>query len=1566
MFVCGVLVRSVVFHSEDDTPDGIPQCRPAASSISLIDSVDGIAEGAAPINGFDKKQENRPADEVIEMSEILARERIDSADESAGAVRLHFEPDVVVDVNDVSGSNRTGGSAHRAKSVPSHWNDSRISVEMHLALCIEDLMLLAPGAAGTAKKADQSDGASLEQRQSARAESLDNSVVGQESSTLVARPSGTAASMEKEALPVEFDEDAEPDITLEHVLAGVDYLLRTRIIGTALPAAENKHIAEEVEIDEAGEDDEQNDDEVKSNGDIASPDDKYSIPAPLVAAPDSQLVSAVTQNLPEGAAGVSALSSVALNAGVGSKSKAAHPYFYFVSLDLALCDDLVTALCYHMRRAEQKWSLKPKPSAEALKALQLFHDFFRFVYSFRVCVAARPASYLCAALKVGRHLRSSDAAHRRLIVRVLLALEAECPRVGKWEALVEEPDDQARVREIARGSSEMKRLARALKGHRPQLAEMSHSFQLSRGETESKMEGANGGSLVQNLPAFYSMRHKTLLPPKSTFFDVEPGRLMAMFKTDLTKGLCSDEIAERQAMYGKNELPPPHEPSWFSMIWAQLKDFIILVLIAASVISMAVQDWKAAGVLLFVVLINVVIGLVQEYRSAQALKALSSFSVPQAQLLRDGEIKLAPASELVPGDIIQLDEGALVPADVRVVQVSQLATIEAILTGESLPILKSTAAIRPRHGSAQRRFLPVGDRINMAFMSTLVSKGRALAVVVNTGATTEVGRIYSALNNSNKNGDSALTPLQRKLASLGKWLVLIALVSCALVVAIGLGRGYGEDIVHIGISLAVSVIPEGLVTVVTLTMAVGVTRMAARKAIVRNLPAVETLGSVSTICSDKTGTLTEGNMRTECMWTLGGQAQATEAQKLEGNTLRFISALKNPIAAGASASSAADVAAVASASGSGVTALLDEKVTIRAASDLPTTLQWHALVCGMNNNAVVKMQSMLNPDGTTREEETMVGDATEVALLRASQQAHCSVTHWESTYGLKRVLEYAFDSDRKRMSVIVALPAVDSAGSAAAIHTFVGVRRPANASHVLLCKGAPEGILTRSVSHLSPVESSADGSLLDLAPLSESIERAIESSGSRMANQGMRVLATGFRFLTQQQVDEFQAVQLAATSEEAQSAPAAVDNVAADASPEASASDLSCSSAESQLCFIGLAGIMDPPRPEVADAIARAHRAGIRVCMITGDHAATALSIAKQIGIFSDARGDRAMNGDALAVLSEEQLATLDPFPVVFSRVSPENKLKLVKSLQRRGEVAAMTGDGVNDSPAIRAADVGIAMGQGGTEVTRQASDIVLSDDNFATIVFAVEEGRRIVDNIIKFLVYLLSCNGAEVAIMLTAVCAGWEVPYLPLMILWANIFVDIPPSLALGLEKVDAGAMHRRPRSNTAGILSTEVLLVMAFDAAVMALIVLLNYWHMIYVRNTTLGYARSFAFLLLALIHLLHAWVSSSLSGTIFRRDLISNNPSMLWALIVSVAFVLGGHYIPGLNDILELEPIEGHEWGIMIWNIAVFLVAVELRKLAMRIYARRKSAVQDEDRVLHKMTVQDPKVGLPAQVQ
>ena len=719
--------------------------------------------------------------------------------------------------------------------------------------------------------------------------------------------------------------------------------------------------------------------------------------------------------------------------------------------------------------------------------------------------------------------------------------------------------------------------------------------------------------------------------------------------------------------------------------------------------------------------VNSFIGFFQEYKAGKALEALSTLTVPHAEVLRDGQTVELETRALVPGDVVLLSEGVAVPADLRIVETAQLGVVEALLTGESVPITKSTQSLRTKTN------LPIGDRVNMGFMATVVAKGRGKGVVVNTGITTEVGRIFSAISSA----VVVKTPLQIKLERLGKWLVLLSLVVCALVVAAGLARGYGEDIVKTGISLAVSIIPEGLITVVTLTMALGMQRMARQKAIVRKLPAVETLGSVTTICSDKTGTLTEGKMKTEHLWSPGTAHGLTfsDSGLLDGQCF------------------------------------MDSKPVVAIDEAHPTTMpfqhQWNLLVSALCNNAAISNQ----PDGSVK----TIGDSTEVALLVAaqvsayisfvylaccsctilfSQRAKCPATYW-ANLGFVRLCEFAFDSDRKRMSVLYRLPP-GSGGCRLLQAAHIAI--PPGATHVLVAKGGLEALMDCCSHYLDLDKATSDGSKLELTPLSNQFEHVAEVEAGRLASLGMRVLAMAIRFMQEKEALELLEMQrssVAATGgagadekEHGLEKKLTAVTGAAEAGP---GMDLATAHAEKELCFSGLAGIFDPPRSNVADAVAKCHRAGIRVCMITGDHAATAISIATAIGIYSPVRHDNTINGDALNALSEMQLgirdwltlfalfsdptcidcaASLEPFPVVFARVSPDNKLKIVKALQLRGDIVAMTGDGVNDAPAIKQADVGIAMGLAGTEITRQAADIVLADDNFASIVIAVEEGN--------------------------------------------------------------------------------------------------------------------------------------------------------------------------------------------------------------------------------------------------
>lgn len=806
------------------------------------------------------------------------------------------------------------------------------------------------------------------------------------------------------------------------------------------------------------------------------------------------------------------------------------------------------------------------------------------------------------------------------------------------------------------------------------------------------------------------------LPPKACYFELRAERVLEMFRTSVATGLTDQEAEIRRGQYGPNKLPEPKKASIFMLFLGQFKDFIVLVLLAASILSFILNEINSAIVLLVVIVINATIGFVQEVQAERALSSLGSLVVPVATVIRGGKQKEISPELLVPGDIVVLDEGQMVPADLHLVECAQLNIVEAVLTGESEPILKQSTPIRCKTRPS------LGDRKNQAYMSSLVTKGRGFGVVTNTGVTTEVGKISSMVFSAT----TIRTPLQVKLAWLGKVLVAVAICACAVIVGIGLAQKQLStlEVVHTGISLAVSVIPEGLVTVVVLTMSLGMKHMAAKKAIVRKLSSVEALGSVTTVCSDKTGTLTEGKMKMEALELLdsycGFYGGAHEPD--EGYLIRGVS--PNPC--------------------SGDTDQHAEEKLV----DLPSSLEWAMMVLSVCNNAVLEQ----GEDGKW----SLMGDSTELALAIGAKRAGRTLPHY-SPFG-KRVHENAFDSDRKRMSVVFELTQGDSA-------VFKGLQLPQNTTHILLVKGAAEMILAASDAILMPTDTPVtDGACLKVEPLDSLHEAQATRQGEALADRGMRVLGFGVKFLTE---------------------------LPDETTP--------LGSLESHLVFIGVAGLRDPPRQGVPEAVGQCKKAGIRVCMITGDHRATATAISRQIGIFIE--GDVSIPGDILSTLSEEKLSELNPFPVVFSRVTAADKMKIVKSLQRRGEIVAMTGDGVNDAAAIKQANVGIAMGIAGTEITRQASDIILADDNFATIVHAVREGRHIFDNIIKFIVYLLSCNSSEMWYMFLALVINLPVPLLAMQILWANIVADIPPSLALGVEGMEVDIMSRLPRNSKKGV---------------------------------------------------------------------------------------------------------------------------------------------------------------------
>ncbi|CEP17552.1 hypothetical protein [Parasitella parasitica] len=792
-----------------------------------------------------------------------------------------------------------------------------------------------------------------------------------------------------------------------------------------------------------------------------------------------------------------------------------------------------------------------------------------------------------------------------------------------------------------------------------------------------------------------------LLPPQALYFDRSVEKLMRMYPNSLPEaGLPTSVIEMMHNHYGYNQLPDPPKPNALKMLWCQLTNFMVIILLIAAVIEAAEKDFNSMSVLLAVIVLNTMIGFSQEWKASKTLNALMDLSVPK---------ELIASHDLVPGDVVILEEGDAVPADLRLIHASQLQVVESILTGESIPVTKNANAVK-----ARTRRIPIGDCKGNAFMSTTVSRGRATGIVVRIGQDTEVHR-------------------------LGKQLILLSIVLCLLVVVIGLA--WKKDIKHmlnVGLSLAVSVIPEGLVAVTTVTMALGVRRMAANQCIVRTLPAVESLGSVTVICSDKTGTLTEGKMGVAELWT-GDDVLYTftdsisldpEKGSILYNTSSSVSTLvcsaeelETTVKASDSTDTVDTEATLCNPLQSDISKVYNKAFSKNLDTDKRQNYAFHLrqalMISSLCNNASIAVNAV------TKEWKT-VGDPTEVALVVASEKAKSGKSYWESELGYQRIYEQAFDSDRKLMSVVYKY----------------GDRK------VMVCKGAPEELLKKCKYHGDggkPLQGSDDDN--------DFVER-ISQESSRMASQGLRVLGLAYKQYNEEEIHT-----------------------------------------EADLTFIGLVGLIDPPKEGVKEAIASCQRAGISVIMITGDHVKTATAIATQVGIFDPNQHDknRAILGQELDLLSQDAIIGLEPFPCVFARVSPDNKLKIVKALQQRGELVAMTGDGVNDAPAIKCADVGVAMGKAGTEITKQAADLILLDDNFSTIIDAVAEGRHVFDNILKFIVYLLSS--------------------------------DIPPAMALGVEPAEVGLMKRKPRNQNQGVLTTVSWLIIFIQSMLIALLTVAVY---------------------------------------------------------------------------------------------------------------------------------------------
>ncbi|MEW5965212.1 MAG: cation-translocating P-type ATPase [Pseudomonadota bacterium] len=847
----------------------------------------------------------------------------------------------------------------------------------------------------------------------------------------------------------------------------------------------------------------------------------------------------------------------------------------------------------------------------------------------------------------------------------------------------------------------------------------------------------------------------------------------------IDSGLPRGEVERRQAEHGPNAIREGRPRTLLERIASQLGDFMILVLLAAAVVSGLLGDLSDTIAIVVIVALNALIGLVQESRAERALEALKSMSAPHARVLRDGGIERIAAAEIVPGDIVMLEAGDIVPADLRLAEAAGLKADESLLTGESVTVEKCAKAIGDEAAG-------VAERAGMAFKGTTITYGRGVGLAVATGMATEVGRIAGLLDASER----VRTPLQRRLEAFGKRLAVLVMVICTVIFAIGLLRGEAPLLMFLtAVSLAVAAIPEALPAVVTVALALGARRMVVRNALIRSLPAVETLGSITFVCSDKTGTLTENRMRVEELRALGERVLPTAGS---------------------------------------------------AAPEPAATLRTALALCN---------------DAVRAGDGSLVGDPTETALAEAAAGGGLVRETLERDW--PRRLELPFDADRKRMTTI------HRSGDRIVAYT----------------KGAPETVIPLSIRELT-----ATGEI-EIARA----ERLAEAE--RMAEEGLRVIAVTRRVWREM--------------------PDAADAAAI----------------ESELTLVGLVGLMDPPRAEARDAVATCRAAGVTPVMITGDHPATAQAIAHRLGIVED--GGRVLTGRELAELSEAEFARLVGDVRVYARMDPAQKIRIVEALQRNGELVAMTGDGVNDAPALKRADIGVAMGKGGTDVAREAASLVLVDDNFATIVKAIEEGRRIFDNVRKFIKYTMTSNSGEIWTIFLAPFLGLPVPLLPIHILWINLVTDGLPGLALAAEGREPGVMRRPPRPPKESIFAHGMWQHMVWCGLAMGLVSLAAQAGAI---ASGASHWQTMVFTVLTLSQMGHVLAIRSDRASFFDSR-VPRNP-MLWGA-VALTFVLqmAVIYIPALNPIFHTAPLTDGELAVCLALSTIVFALVEIEKWLAR---------------------------------
>jgi len=875
-------------------------------------------------------------------------------------------------------------------------------------------------------------------------------------------------------------------------------------------------------------------------------------------------------------------------------------------------------------------------------------------------------------------------------------------------------------------------------------------------------------------------------------YNQDATQVLSQLRTNGQTGLTQSEAAKRLNDDGPNQLKEAASTTLFQKFINQFKDFMIAILLIAAVVAAFTGELVDAIFILAIVIINAVFGVFQEAKAEDAINALKEMSTPNANVIRDGKEMSVKSTELVVGDLVRLEAGDIVPADLRFIESASLQIEEASLTGESVPVDKVATTLTDAD-------LPLGDRKNLGFMNTNVTYGRGIGIVTSTGMATEIGHIAGMLESA----DETKTPLQENLIRLGRVLTYLILIIAAITFVVGLVRGKETiiDMLLTSISLAVAAIPEGLPAIVTITLALGTTRMAARNALIRKLPAVETLGSTDIIGSDKTGTLTQNKMTVE---------------KVVVNA---------------------------------------EIVDAPAVEDFSGTYGRLADILALNND-------------TKRTENGYVGDPTETALIAFNESHHRNID--QLFQEMPRLAEIPFDSERKLMSTV----------------------HPAPNGYIVTVKGAPDELLKRA----TKIEMAGE-----VVELSDDIRAKLLAINSELATQALRVLGFAYKTL--------------------------------DAVPEEMTSEV----VESNLVFTGFVGLIDPERPEVARAVSEAKTAGIRSMMITGDHRDTAAAIAIRLGILDEKDKDTAViSGSDLDAMTEEAFAeNVDKYSV-YARVAPEHKVKIVRAWQKKGKVVAMTGDGVNDAPALKTADIGIAMGITGTEVSKGASDMVLADDNFATIVHAVEEGRKVFANIQKALQYLLASNLAEVISIFVMTLLGWNI-LAPIMILWINLVTDTLPAIALGVEPAQKDVMTQRPRGRGASFLSGGVGAAIIWQGILQAVIVLSVYGFALAYPVHAAEFeahrdALTMSFMTLGLMQMFNAINVKSVYGSMFGPQAFQNK-LFNWALLGSLVVMAAVVVIPALNPIFHVSHLDGYQWAIVLCAGISIIVIVEIVKLIQR---------------------------------